>query len=85
MSASAMSVHTLLNWFCQKHNHQSATWNNKWSKSMENLRKRPQSNRKKMLKYADETTLYSKALKSDITALENTGCNRLISIPDNGM
>ena len=33
-----------------------------------------------MPKYADETTLYSKALKSDITALENTGCNR-----DNGM
>ena len=40
---------------------------------------------KKLNYYADDTTLHSKALKLDITVLENTGCNRLISIPDNGM
>ena len=40
---------------------------------------------KKTLKYADDTTLYSKVLKLDITALGNPGCYRLISIPDNGL
>ena len=39
----------------------------------------------KTLKYADDTTLYSKVLKSDIEVLENSGRNRLISIPDNDM
>ena len=37
------------------------------------------------LKYADDTTLYSKVLKSDITVLESSGRNRTILIPDNGM
>ena len=39
----------------------------------------------KLLKYPDDTTLYSKVLKSDITVLESSGRNRLISIPENGM
>lgn len=39
----------------------------------------------KTLKYADDTALYSKVLKSDIEVLENSGRNRLISIPDNDM
>ena len=38
-----------MSFICQKHNYRSATGNNKWSKSVENLCTRPQTSRKNRL------------------------------------